>query len=182
MQFTPLPAAIVLVLIPVVLLAAVCDLRTRHIPNWVNLAGLALGFVVNTIVYGLAGLKIAGLGFLLGFALKFVFYLLHLTSAGDVKLMAAVGAMVGPADWIAVFLLTAIVGGIWALVLVLAKRRFTDTAWNVRFLLGEMKELRAPYKGSEQLDVNSPEALTMPRGPVNALGVLIFISLAPYLL
>src|ERR1039458_10102802 len=51
----------------------------------------------------------------------------HMTGAGDVKLLAAVGAMVGCSDFVGIFLLTALIGGVLAIILVLVKGRLGAT-------------------------------------------------------
>ena len=58
-------------------------------------------------------------------------YMLHMTGAGDVKLLAAVGAMVGCSDFMGIFLLTALIGGVLAIILMLVKGRVRQTLWNV---------------------------------------------------
>src|SRR4051812_28866469 len=88
-----------------VLVAAGYDIRYRRIPNWLVLAGIVTGFAWN-VSSGWSGLGHAAAGFGLGFALYFPLYLLRARGAGDVKLLAAVGAIVGPANCLWVFLLT----------------------------------------------------------------------------
>ena len=91
----PLAPAISAALLVLAVLAAVWDLRTRRIPNWLVLGGLIAGFGLNGFLFGLEGLGIAGLGMLVGFGIYLVLHLLHAMGAGDVKLMAAVGSLVG---------------------------------------------------------------------------------------
>src|ERR1051326_9399639 len=104
-----------------VVIAAVIDIRSRRIPNWLTLSGIILGFALNTLLaypWPLEGLKNAGLGMLFAFAVYFVLYLIHAMGAGDVKLIAAVGAILAsPAGWFRLFLVTALIGGVFALVL-----------------------------------------------------------------
>src|SRR3954466_2040420 len=80
-----------------VLVAAGYDIRYRRIPNWLVLAGIVTGFAWNVFSSGWSGLGHAAAGFGLGLALYFPLYLLRARGAGDVKLLAAVGAIVGPA-------------------------------------------------------------------------------------
>ena len=90
-----------------ILLAAFFDIRFRRIPNWLVLAGIVAGFAWNGSSTGLSGLGRAAAGLGLGFALYFPLYLLRARGAGDVKLLAAVGAITGPGNCFWVFLLTA---------------------------------------------------------------------------
>ena len=98
--------------------------------------------------------------------------------AGDVKLMAAVGAIVGPAGWILVFFGTAISSGLLALGLVIFKGRLQETLWNVFFIVSEMAHLRAPYQRRGDLSVKDSRSLKMPHGVAVAAGTAAVLLLA----
>ena len=164
------------VLLLIVIPAAVFDLRFRRIPNWLVLTGLALGIGVNAILSGWQGLRFAGGGFLFGFAVYFVLYLLHAMGAGDAKLMAAIGSIVGASNWLGIFISTAIIGGVFGLVLLVFKRRLQSTLWNVFYIVSEMVRFRAPYMKRPGLDVKNPEAVTLPHGFTIAVGCMIFLA------
>ena len=78
---------------------------------------------------GVSGVSLGGsaLGFILGFALMMPGHALGATGAGDVKLMAAVGAIVGPALVVSAFLFTAVAGGVLALVVAVRRQRLAAT-------------------------------------------------------
>src|SRR5215468_5867526 len=103
--------------------AAVFDVRSRRIPNWLVLAGLAAGLSWNVFSAGLPGLGRSAAGLGLGFALYFPLYLLRARGAGDVKLLAAAGAITGPGNVFWVFLLTAVLGGAFAVIFILFRGR-----------------------------------------------------------
>jgi prepilin peptidase CpaA len=163
----------------IVITAAIFDLRSRRIPNWLTLSGILLGFALNAVLaypWPLEGLKNAGLGMLFAFAVYFVLYLIHAMGAGDVKLMAAVGAILAsPFGWFKLFLVTALIGGVFALVLLVFKGRLRKTFWNVAYLVNELGHARAPYMTREELDVKSPKAVTLPHGFTIAVSCLIFV-------
>src|SRR4051812_11249798 len=119
MQLLPLPLRIALAV--VVLIAAAYDFRFRRIPNWLNLCGLILGFCLNAFFFQLHGIALACEGLLLALAVYLPFYCLRGMGAGDVKLMAAVGTLVGPGNWFLIFVMTALLGGVAAGVLALLK-------------------------------------------------------------
>ena len=96
--------------------------------------------------------------------------------AGDAKLMAASGSIVGPGNWIVLFVVTAILGGVMALVVLLFAGRIRKTFWNVGWILHEIIHLRAPYHSSEELDVRSARAMRLPHGVVIALGSIVFLA------
>ena len=171
-----MPTIIFLVLFALVLTAGVVDVKTRRIPNWLVLTGLGLGIALNSLLLGWSGLKLSLSGAGLAFAVYFVFYLLRAMGAGDVKLMAAVGALAGPKGWLAVFFFTAIAGGIVAFTLLLAKGRFKQTLLNVSIMLHQLSRFQAPYHATEELDVRSGKALRLPHGATIALGTIVYLA------
>src|SRR5579871_3531434 len=94
------PPIIEIGLCVLVLVAAGYDLRRRRIPNWLAGAGLVFGLGLNSFLYEAPGLRLALLGMGLALVIYVPIYALHGIGAGDVKLMAAIGAIVGPAYWI----------------------------------------------------------------------------------
>jgi prepilin peptidase CpaA len=171
-----LPAAIRLGLGLLVVVAAGYDLRFRRIPNWLNLSGIVLGFGLNALLFQLSGTAQAGQGMLLAFAIYLPFYFLRGMGAGDVKLMAAVGALVGPRNWLEIFIATALLGGATAALFALVKGRLRDTLCNVHFLVKDLACLRAPYRTNPQLDFRSPASLNLPHGVLIAIGSFVFLA------
>jgi prepilin peptidase CpaA len=96
--------------------ASAQDLRTRRIPNELTATMAAAGLALA--VAHVSGVSVAAslLGIVVGVLVMLPGHALGATGAGDVKLMAAVGAFIGPALVIAAFLATAIAGGVLALV------------------------------------------------------------------
>jgi len=103
--------------------AAVSDYRTHRIPNWLVLSGALFGVIYNTALapspYANILFPLAGLG--LGLVLFLPLYLVRAMGAGDVKLLAMVGAFLGPGDTFRAALASMIVGGVLSIVLVLAR-------------------------------------------------------------
>ena len=92
------------------LVATVVDIRVRRIPN--SLTATMAGIGVGLAASGVSGISLGAsvAGFLLGLALMLPGHVLGATGAGDVKFMAAVGAIVGPALVVSAFLFTAVAG------------------------------------------------------------------------
>jgi prepilin peptidase CpaA len=176
MTFPPLALQGILLLI--VCLAAVYDLRYRRIPNWIVLAGLALGLGVNTFLFEWAGLRQSLYGLGLAFLIYFPLYLLHGMGAGDVKLMAAVGAIVGWADWLGIFFLTAIVGGLAAIALLAGRSQLRRGLSNAGYLVVQLLSFRLPYARREELDVKSEKSVKLPHGVTIAWGSVLFVGAA----
>jgi prepilin peptidase CpaA len=170
LHLTSLPPVILFTLAALAITAAVYDCRFRRIPNWLNLSGIILGFGWNLVFFHLHGAGRAAEGMLLAMAVYLPFYLLRGMGAGDVKLMAAIGSLVGPANWLVIFIATALAGGIAGAGFSLFKRRFTETCCNVYFLAKDLLHFRAPYRTNPQLDFRNTASLRLPHGLVIAVG------------
>jgi prepilin peptidase CpaA len=94
--------------------AAIEDLRRRNIPNWVNVGALCATLLYQTLSRGAAGLMIAAAGTAIGFSIFLLFYVLGGMGGGDIKLMAAFGALLGPSGILRAALLTALIGALLA--------------------------------------------------------------------
>jgi prepilin peptidase CpaA len=171
-------SAIRILVAVIVVAAAATDLRSRRIPNWLTLPGVCAGLLLNWFISGLPGIGTALTGMMLGFGAYLVLYFLHAMGAGDVKLMAAVGAIVGPANWVAVFIASAIAGGVLAVALMIWKGRVRETLSNTLFIAGELMHFRAPYNRRKDLDVKDPRALNMPHGVAIAAGTMACLLFA----
>jgi prepilin peptidase CpaA len=114
MPFEVLPAAVASV-------AAVIDVRWRRIPNWLTFSALVGGLVLNLMRFGPPGGLVALGGAALGLGVLVPFYAIRAIGAGDVKLLAALGALLGPLALVSVVIYGAVVGGIIAAVM-LARR------------------------------------------------------------
>ena len=103
------------------LLAALMDLRTHHIPNRVVGWGAVCGVVLNWVFppFLLASWLWPLQGLMMGLLMFLPFYMLGVMGAGDVKLMAMVGAFLGPVDVMWAVLYTLLAGGALSLVFVL---------------------------------------------------------------
>jgi prepilin peptidase CpaA len=110
------------------IVGALYDLRYRRIPNWLTFPAMIAGIAYHTYTGGMSFLLWSLLGMIAGFTVFFVFYVIGGMGAGDVKLMAAIGALLGPKDVLYAAAYTAIAGGIYAVIL-LAARRENRTAF-----------------------------------------------------
>jgi prepilin peptidase CpaA len=110
-------------LIPVAVasVGAACDVRWRRIPNWLTLSALVGGLLLQTWRGGLAGVPIALGGAALGLCALLPFYAIRAVGAGDVKLLAGLGALVGPQALVSLAIYAAVVGGAISVVM-LARR------------------------------------------------------------
>ena len=106
---------------------AAVDLWTRRVPNPLTLGTTALGITLAAMHVTQIGVAGALVGFAVGLALMLPGHLIGATGAGDVKLFAALGTMLGAKGIVMAFLYTAIAGGALALIVAFQRRQFSAT-------------------------------------------------------
>lgn len=107
------PAA-TLALAGLVSVAAVLDVRSRRIPNWLTVSGLGIGLALAVLLGGWPEMRNALGGAGLALAAGFAMFALGVLGAGDAKLVAAVGAFFGLDRVVGLLLVIAIFGGVLA--------------------------------------------------------------------
>jgi len=122
------PSVLIAVTVTWALVAAMWDLRTHRIPNWMTFPAALLGLALNLALEGSFGLRQSVLGALAGLGMLIVPFAMGGMGAGDVKMLAAVGAFGGPAFAFSTFLYGSIAGGLIALALMLVRSRSMDRA------------------------------------------------------
>ncbi len=148
--------------------AAVWDWRERRIPNWLCLGGLLGAFILNDCVFALKGLALA-------LAIHLPLFALRATGGGDVKLMAALGALLGLDDWLKLFMISALLGGVVAIGFVLSRGVLGETFRRIGFVLSSLVRGQAPYQTKPELDVGSGMGRTLPRGVIVGMAYLGWI-------
>lgn len=109
-------------LITLLFLSTYSDLKFNKIPNKYTITASLLGLVTMTVLSGLDGLVSSFLGFLVGLLIFIVPFAFGAMGAGDVKLMAAIGAIKGGWFVLFTFFYAAMVGGLIALIYTITKR------------------------------------------------------------
>lgn len=111
--------------VPLTLLvvATICDLRKREVPDWISLAILSWGVVAVVLDVSDIGWLDLLLGVGLGLGLGIPFFYFGGLGGGDVKLIAAMGAVLGPAGLLVFLFWVAILGGLLAIAAALRGRR-----------------------------------------------------------
>ncbi len=99
--------------------ACICDLRTRRIPNALTFTAAAAAIVLQGMTGGAPGLVASVMGLLVGLAVFFPFFALGGLGAGDVKLLAALGAWLGAPTVLQVSFYSAIAGGVLGVIVAL---------------------------------------------------------------
>jgi prepilin peptidase CpaA len=164
-------------------IAAVTDLRTHKIPNWLTVSMAAAGLGGSLYLSGWAGLTQSATGLLVGLGVFFIPYMMGGMGGGDVKLMAALGALLGMTRVFWVALYGALWGGLLALIVLFAKKR-PDIAG--RFIIGLKLVLVSGGKAGKEIllpeeNVTEAKRLYIPYGVAIFLGVVTFCILRPVL-
>lgn len=118
-------------LVGIVGVALVTDLQNRKIYNWLTFPAMLAGLILNFAIGGLPGLQSSLIGLLVGSAVFLVGFLVGAMGAGDVKLMAAVGAWMGWPFVIAAVIYVTLFGGIIAIIAAAASGALTQMLKNV---------------------------------------------------
>jgi len=115
-------------LVPLLLAVVACvfDLRERRIPNAIAITLLATGLVFSLATGGWNGLLNSIGGFAAGFSILMILYLVGAGGAGDVKFMGGVGAWIGPYHILFVFVLSAILLAVFAILVFLFRLLFSS--------------------------------------------------------
>jgi prepilin peptidase CpaA len=157
--------------------AAVSDYRTFKIPNLLTGGGILFALVYNTAVRPEmhADWTWAPAGMLLGFGAMLPMYALRIMGAGDVKLMAMVGAFLGAAATATALLFCVITAGVAALAYATHQRRLAPMLANVNGILRGM--LWSAVAGHPR----PPQPGAMPSVGKLAYGVSIAVGTTVYL-
>lgn len=116
--------------------AAAVDVRWRRIPNVLTFGAAAAGLLYHVTSGGLRGAGFSAGGWAVGLALFFPIFALRGMGAGDVKLLAAIGAWLGPTTTLWVALFSAIAGGVLAVIVALTRGYFGKALNNIWWLFG----------------------------------------------
>ncbi len=111
-----------ILLLLVIAPAFITDMTRKKIPNLLTVTGAAIGLIYHFIAESWQGLLFAAVGSLCGFSALFLLYLLGAVGAGDVKLFAAVGALVGAQQTADIFIYSIIFAGFIGILILLIRR------------------------------------------------------------
>jgi prepilin peptidase CpaA len=160
-----------------VLIAVFFDVRSHRIPNWLVLSGLVIGIAYHSFMAPGWGVGYSLKGIAVGFGVFLPFYLLRGMGAGDVKLMATVGAFLGPASTLGAIFMTLMAGGVLAVAVALSRGMLPAMIANVRLMVTSLA-VKAAAGRSSGPGVLSNSAGKLPYAVAIAAGTFIQIALA----
>ena len=161
-------------LVLTVALGAAFDVGTRRIPNYITVGGLAVALVLRLSTGGVEALLGGLLGALLAFLITFPLFMLRSMGGGDVKLLTAVGAFLGPYNTFIALLATALVGGVLAIVVSLQRKRLGAS---ITGTFSVMRGLALKAISAGEVDavptLETEGAVTVPYGLAIAVGAVV---------
>jgi len=157
------------------LLGAAFDVRSRRIPNFVTAPAFVAGLLLHLGVEGGKGFASSLAAGLLCGAIFLIFYLAGGMGAGDVKLIAAAGALVGLSNTAVLLVCTSLAGGAMGILFALVRGRLRSTLSNVAVLASHHQHLGlTPHP---DLNVRNAATLRLPYGLAIAAGCCITLYL-----
>lgn len=170
-----MPSSILATTLLFLVLCCTMDVRTRRIPNWLTGMVMIIGIGLSSMYFGVPGLKASLAGLSFSMAVLLPPFALGGIGGGDVKMMGAVGALLGPRLALAGLALGVVVGGV-IMVLHLARRGIlrqklvaTWTMFAAATTTGSVSPLKVSPHG--------PDAVTLPYSIPLGLGTAIVLAL-----
>ena len=158
--------------------AAWIDGKELKVPNWMTFPMVLSGFIYNGYINGWDGMTFAFYGMVTGLLTLLPLYAVGGMGAGDVKLMAGIGAWLGTViTWYA-FVATVIVGAIMAIIMVLWSRSLEKHYAQGMLILNEWLTIKNPVKLAEIAKDRKPTMKLLPYGIPICVGSIIYFALA----
>jgi len=176
-----IPREIAWVISFILIEAAIIDGRSLKVPNWLTyhflLAGLAFAFATG----GSDRLWWSLVGALVGLITLLPLYAIGGMGAGDVKLMAGLGAWIGPWIVLQAFVASAVVGGGIALLMMAYSGQLGEHLIMTQLIGREILTVRNPNLLAEKAAGRKPNSMLLPYGIPIAIGSIALFAWAGYL-
>jgi len=157
--------------------AAITDVRERRIPNRLTYPAMFAGLALQAAVHGWRGLLLGPGGALLFGGLFMIFHVVRAMGAGDVKLAAALGCIIGPAGSLQVMFATAMAGGALAIIVMVFTGRVAQTLRSTLAIVGF--HVVHGLRTHPEVNLDNPAAVRLPYGLAFSAGTLYWAFLMP---
>lgn len=158
-------------------IGCVTDFRSHRLPNWLTLSGAAGAFGFFLVRDGWHGIGWSFAGWCVGLAMFFPFFLLRGIGGGDVKLMGALGAWLGPLSAVWLGLYAALAGGPLALGLALSRGYAKNAFANIWGLFGYWRLAGVRPHPGLTLETTGSKAPRLPYALPIAAGLVVTLWL-----
>ncbi len=158
------------------IVAAVIDGRKLKVPNKITFPMILSGWVWSTAAFGWEGLGWSLAGTAVGLGLLLPAYAIGGMGAGDVKLLAGVGAWVWGTVTFYAFCVSAIVGAVLAVGMVVHRKAWRKHHDQFMMIVGEILTIRDPNQLSEIAAQRKPAMLLLPYGIPIAIGTIAYFA------
>jgi prepilin peptidase CpaA len=164
----------------VLIVAAYIDGKELRVPNWITFPMVFSGLIFNAYMTGWSGLGLGLVGMCVGLLCLLPLYAVGGMGAGDVKLMAGIGAWLGWRITMYSFVATVVVGAVMAVVMVWYKKSFVKHYGNFLTIVSEWLTIRDPRELSRIAAERKPTMFLLPYGIpicIGSIGYFFFAGL-----
>ena len=158
----------------VLVVAAYIDGKELRVPNWITFPFVISGLLFSTWTGGWGGLGDGLLGMVVGLACLLPLYSVGGMGAGDVKLLAGVGAWLGAGVTFYAFCVSTVVGAVMAVGMVLYKKSFAKHYANFLLIFTEWMEIRNPKELSKIAAERKSSMFLLPYGIPICIGSIMY--------
>ncbi|HEV2972137.1 MAG TPA: A24 family peptidase [Pirellulales bacterium] len=162
----------------ILVVAAVIDGYKLKVPNWITFPMILSGWAFNVATAGWAGLGWSLMGTAVGLGLLLPAYAIGGMGAGDVKLLAGVGAWVFPETTFYAFCWSAIIGGVIAVAMVIGRRAWRKHKDQFVMIFSEIMTIGNPAELSAIAAERKSSMLLLPYGIPLAIGTIAYFAWA----
>lgn len=146
------------------IVAAYIDGKQLRVPNWLTFPMVLSGLAFHLFAAGWPGLEMSLSGMFVGLLCLLPLYAVGGMGAGDVKLMAGIGAWLGAAITFSAFCASTIVGAFMAIWMVWRRKSFQHHYANFWMILTEFTQIKNPRELSQIAAERKPRMLLLPYG------------------
>jgi prepilin peptidase CpaA len=165
--------------------AAVIDGLKLKVPNWITFPMIISGWIYSATLSpyaGWEGLMFSLVGTVVGLALLLPLYAIGGMGAGDVKLLAGVGAWVWGTVTLYAFALSAIIGGVISVLMVVTRRKWGKHQSQFWMICNEILTVKDPEKLAAIAAERKPTMMLLPYGIPIAIGTIAYFVIAGMLM
>ena len=162
----------------VLIIAAYIDGKQLKVPNWITFPMVLSGLVYSTVVGGWEGLGAGLLGMTVGLLTLLPLYSIGGMGAGDVKLMAGIGAWMGVMPTVWAFVATVIVGAVMSVIMVLWSKEWEKHYGQFIMIIMEIFSVKDPRKLTDIAKERKPRMKLLPYGIPICIGSIAYFAYA----